>query len=540
MLGFFTDPHPDELLYSVCSRYHQRTGNRGKESTARDLFGTGRAKIVIDFPSRLGYLVAHLPPGHRYTVERIIDEHTMLPYYEPFMPPERARQLRDDMCDGDLGGSIHGRIGILTSHIRLDFLRYCPTCVEEDVKKVGEPYWHRLHQAPGVEVCPEHAVFLERSSVHVVNRANNEAFITAKQALNDIKGVNVRFLDTEIADHRAFLRIAEDVSWLMRERVGPTELIILRRRYLSLLFDRGLMAGKRKVRSSELQVLFNEYYSSKLLETLHCSLERRFHWLRRLVQTSRGAHHPVHHLLLIQFLGCSAEMFFQMSTQIKIASRALSEKIIGQQSRCHKVKELSAEEREAKQATYRKQWQQTVEENPGAGRDTIANKIRTAYSWLIAYDREWFEEHAPARLKSPGPPPLNDWDKRDIEMAAEARTAYERLMSASGRPIRASRTAIAREMGQLGAVYKSADKLPLTNKALDELGESVEAYAIRRIWWAAERFREENVHANYWKLLTKAAVNYSVAKMPKVKAAFQAAVASLDPLNEPVPVNKSL
>lgn len=230
---------------------------------------------------------------------------------------------------------------------------------------------------------------------------------------------------------------------------------------------------------------------------------------------------------------------FQMSAQIEMAGHDQSEKIIGQQSRCHIVKGLSAEEREAKQATYHSQWERAVEENPGASRGTIANKIRTAYGWLIKYDREWFEKNAPARLKSPGPPPLNDWDKRDIEMAAEARTAYERLMNASGRAIRASRTAIAREMGQLGAVYKSANKLPLTNKALDELGESVEAYAIRRIWWAAERFREENVRANHWKLLTRAAVNNCIAKMPEIKAAFQAAVASLDPLNEPVPANKA-
>lgn len=114
----------------------------------------------------------------------------------------------------------------------------------------------------------------------MLDRANDEAFTTANQALNDVKGVNVRFLDTEMADHRALLRIAEDVSWLMCERVGATELISLRRRYPSMLFDRGLMFGKRRVRSSEVQVLFNECYSSKLLETLHCSLERRTNWLR--------------------------------------------------------------------------------------------------------------------------------------------------------------------------------------------------------------------------------------------------------------------
>jgi hypothetical protein len=120
MLGFFTDPHPDELLYSVCSRYHERAGNRSKESTAYDLFGTGHAKIVIDLPSRLGHLVSQLPPGHCYTVERFINENTMLPYYEPFLPHSRACQLRQDMQEGEMGGGIHGRIGILRSPVRLN------------------------------------------------------------------------------------------------------------------------------------------------------------------------------------------------------------------------------------------------------------------------------------------------------------------------------------------------------------------------------------------------------------------------------------
>ena len=89
----------------------------------------------------------------------------------------------------------------------------------------------------------------------------------------------------------------------------------------------------------------------------------------------------------------------------------------------------------------------------------------------------------------------------------------------------------------VGAVYKSADKLPLTNKALDEQAESVEDYAIRRIRWAAECFRKENVRANKWQLLIRAAVSYKIAAVPEVNTAFDDAIASLDPINEPVPTN---
>jgi hypothetical protein len=32
MIGFFTDPYPDELLYSACARYHRRVRNISKEA----------------------------------------------------------------------------------------------------------------------------------------------------------------------------------------------------------------------------------------------------------------------------------------------------------------------------------------------------------------------------------------------------------------------------------------------------------------------------------------------------------------------------
>ena len=535
MLGFFPDPHPDELLYSVCSRYHERSGNRAKETTAHDLFGTGRAKVVVDFPSRLGHLVSQFPPGHSYTVERLIDENTMLPYYEPFLPPERACQLRLDMRDGDVGGGIHGRIGVLTSSLRLDYLRYCPACVAEDVRRCREPYWHRLHQAPGVVVCPEHAVFLETSDVSVLNRRNGEAFITAKRA-RGAETAAPRPVDPHNRDDRARLLIAQDVLWLMHSRVAAAELDSIRGRYFNLLTDRGLMSG-RKVRKPELEVRFKEYYSPELLEALSCGLERHNHWLKRLWQDRRSTHPPLHHLLLMQCLGCSPEDFFNTPAEFPIAGQPLPQEKTARRTGCGKEAE-SPEVRAAKQAGYREQWKRAVKENPRIGRMSIKDKVPMAYNWLLKHDREWFEQNSPARLAPPGPPTLVDWGSRDAEFAAEVSSTYERLVSAPGRPIRASRTAIAREIGQLGAVYKSADKLPLTNKALDEYAESVEAYATRRVWWAAECFRRENVRANKWQLLTRAAVSYKIAAVPEVSAAFAAAVASLDPINEPVPANR--
>lgn len=40
-------------------------------------------------------------------------------------------------------------------------------CLIEDTQKYGEPYWHRMHQIPGVLVCPTHGFVLLDSSIAV-------------------------------------------------------------------------------------------------------------------------------------------------------------------------------------------------------------------------------------------------------------------------------------------------------------------------------------------------------------------------------------
>jgi hypothetical protein len=77
MLGFFPTPYPDELLYSICARYQARMNYSSQSSTVLDLFETKKAIAIFDLPSKLQRLLASLPPGHDYTVDQFIDNHTL-------------------------------------------------------------------------------------------------------------------------------------------------------------------------------------------------------------------------------------------------------------------------------------------------------------------------------------------------------------------------------------------------------------------------------------------------------------------------------
>lgn len=318
MIGFFPDPYPDELLYSVCARYSARVRYPSRTYVVQELFGAN-ATAVIDLPCRLADFVSVLPQGHRYTVKRLIDEHTLLPFYSPFLPPERVNRIRESMS-GFNDSQVHACSGILASLISsLDWLRFCPLCTQENIQKFGEIYWHRLHQLPGVEVCPIHHVFLESSAAKARNRTKNYEFVSANEA---IKAMLPRSLDLTNPCHQAMLGVATDATWLFSQQGLVVGYESLSNRYFRLLVQHKLAHNSGSIRLKELARAFLNYYPPELLSRLQCEVpsSNPNPWLARLVpDLGRGkASHPLHHLLLIQFLGTTAEEFFTSSNEFEL------------------------------------------------------------------------------------------------------------------------------------------------------------------------------------------------------------------------------
>jgi Tn7-like transposition protein D/TniQ len=316
MIGFFTDPFPDELLYSACARYHRKARNISKATTSLYLFGDERIKMVVDFPTRLGHLAAQLPPN-TYSVDILIDDHTLLPVFLPFTGAQQVKKLRGFM-KGQGGLGIHGKIGLLTSGIRLKNLRFCVGCAEEDRRSCGQPYWHRLHQVPGVEVCPTHSLTVCESDVPMRSFSSYQGLITAKEAIANLPPdkKTPRTLNPSNHEDRILLQLALGVASLLNTRFQPNQDLI-RRRYANLLFECGLASFSGVVKQGLLTTQFLKYYSPDFLARLGCELKGRQTWLRRVMQGGKSARHPLHHLLLITFLGSTPEKFFQLPSEMR-------------------------------------------------------------------------------------------------------------------------------------------------------------------------------------------------------------------------------
>jgi hypothetical protein len=317
MIGFFPDPYPDELLYSACARYAERVKYRNKQSHISELLGNRGLSAMVDFPNRLDYFVSILPPGNFYSVERIISENTLLPFYEPFLPSDRAELVRQEMKDDSKDNHLRSRAATTVKQVKMpEHLRFCPLCVEDDKNEYGETYWHRLHQLPGVLVCPKHACFLEDSSLEWKRGIGNH-FYSAEDYISRKKP---RLLKQYNADHQVLIKLAENAEWLLCQNYISIGNDVIRDRYYNQLLKKELAYYNGRIRNNKLFKAFQDFYSPALLATVGCQIESTHRsWIFRIVEKSKTdmIHHPIRHFLMMSFLGFTAEEFFTSFVEFK-------------------------------------------------------------------------------------------------------------------------------------------------------------------------------------------------------------------------------
>ena len=319
MLGFFTDPYPDELFYSAYARYHARARNRKVSTTMNSLFGSPFAAMVIDFPARLNYFVSQLPGEHVYTVDKIIKENTLFPFYAPFITARCSALTKRAMVEYGKGGEIHNRLGILTSKIVLNTLRFCPSCVVEDRRKYGETYWHRLHQLPGVIICPEHNEMLEESGFHPKRFGLNNELLAAEQV---IKGVPERKISESSERHQILLHISRGAKWILEQRNLTSEVTSVVQRFRYLVFQHGLGTYNGTIQITKIIELINRIIPDDVLSMFNCNFTKGDSWIKRLFNSPNTAQSPVRYLLLMTAFNILPEDFFKLPTEIEPFGRS--------------------------------------------------------------------------------------------------------------------------------------------------------------------------------------------------------------------------
>jgi len=168
MIGYFPDFYPDELLYSVLARYHAGSGYLGYITTAEDLFSSPWSIPDIEFLNTFTEQAVEIITRN-HSMEEIVMNHTMFPHYARFLDKERRNRAFDSLLH--MQGKYYKMLAVPKKKANESKnLKYCPLCTEEDYDLFGETYWHRIHQMPGVNVCPKHGCYLYNSPIENTTR----------------------------------------------------------------------------------------------------------------------------------------------------------------------------------------------------------------------------------------------------------------------------------------------------------------------------------------------------------------------------------
>ncbi|MDR4888384.1 TnsD family Tn7-like transposition protein [Fredinandcohnia sp. QZ13] len=303
MLSFFPRCYDDELLYSVLSRYHLRSGNHSFKRTIMELFSIDSLIPTSDLPCNLVELCKNI--GFLYDPIYLRDNHTLLPYYRPFLKESIVEKV-ENMMLYEKGSSLHMSLGIMGSNIPFPKnLKYCLDCYNQDQLRYGEPYWHRSHQLPGVYICPIHNSQLVCSDVSFKIQSTRQKFY----ALSEVDIVEPY---EGLLHHFEILKfISNESQALLKLNLDVIGLKNLRNYYLMKLKEYSYTTTSSRVNMAKFVPQFISKFGRDALKLLECNInsDDQDTWLHKVLRKPRVSCHPLRHLLLLYYFNTNISSY---------------------------------------------------------------------------------------------------------------------------------------------------------------------------------------------------------------------------------------
>jgi hypothetical protein len=321
IIAFFPILYPDELLYSGLARYHIRSGNRNFQQTDRDLFGYSSQQVCrITLTNNIKYLVEEISYLSTDKIGNLLMYHTLYPFYATLLTRIEVRKLELATIEKRSGSILNQAKVDLDSYNeslaaqggRQKYLKFCPLCLNSEIDRYGEPYWHRNHQIPGILICIEHQRLLLDSTIPIDAKGVHYHAASVENC-----PVNPEPLALESKTIETLLEIAEDIAWFMNYRMDFQGMRWLRDRYLSKLYKLGwalkLLRGEFKCDAQQLFEGFCTFYGSDCLNLLEPRfIETDGNYLLHCILSSDldPKIDRLAHVLIIRYLSGSVSNFF--------------------------------------------------------------------------------------------------------------------------------------------------------------------------------------------------------------------------------------
>ncbi len=498
---YFPVLQQDELFYSWVARFGQHTAAFGHKALQEELFSDRNSSAVMDFPINLATFVekiSFIRPD--LTVDRVIEQTSLWPYFRPFLPEERTEDLIASMRSGH-GNDIHTRLGLAAGRVpEAPFVKVCPCCLKQQMSTKSEPYIQRLFQLPSVWVCPEHECHLV-FSVLPFRPKNKHAFTP----LSEVVDQPFRKTGFESFDIDKLLVLAKDSQQLLQGDYPVHPLAFWRDFYYEMLPE-ACRKGRASVDQKALHWHVESFWGKALLKKLGAGLEvESDNWLQKMLRKHRSAFHPLLHLLVFRALQKEANLSKLMQVEM-IHFKSIERNISSAPEKKATTKAVEADQAE---------WLTLIEDNPLCSVTELRRKVPSLYARLYRFDRFWLQSHSPKQKRKGNHSEKRvDWRARDFRLARAVLKQIKRFLAKDVNR-RVSGTFVLKELKMASVFEKNKLRFKLTQRVLQKYAETVEAYQMRRIDRVVAEMKSRGEKVKEWKIFREARLRDTISTQVK-------------------------
>nr|WP_295483151.1 TnsD family Tn7-like transposition protein [uncultured Pseudomonas sp.] len=547
---FFPTAFPDETLHSVLSRYARLCGGSSRKAAFAGERAAASFTQNIAFPNRLADLVEALPRGTNLSVGQIIKRHTVVPYYAPFLTKDQLRHALVSMA-GD-GKGLMLKLGVNASRLGgASRVRFCPLCLNEDINRVGAAYWHRVHQLPGVLVCPHHKQMLRVVDPGWSSRNSRQL------SLPDDGGVQEHSaqLDAALGTIAGLHQIAVTSLQLLNTELPSLSASGVRSCFLHAAQDLGLASGSHRLDLHRLAVHMGSFFKTlpaagefSILGDAPADIPAI--WVTKLLRKPRGSHHPLKYIVLAGALKVDLVSILSRDSPLETEGRDESPGAVlidrgasikpafeWEDKRPNDIWTLALSGADARAIASALKVSQVsiyrsiraIKGGPAAWKHARFIMTRDhrrkafeadyrslkahdceGYAWLHRCDHDWLSRYIAEHgcSHSCRAHRGDEFAVLDERLARQIIECAAGLRALPGKPVRISRSRIGREMNVLSRFEKQLSKLPLCAAALAESCEPSNEFHARRLQWAEAKLRSEG------RALTRSALYHTASIRP--------------------------
>jgi len=453
-------PYDDELIYSTIARARVYYGIESHKVLLDNVFADRSIVPNVHFHSSLECISKIYPPILNLTETNLIYQHTLFPIFAPFIS-ESKRLNALNLFKVKAKGKLHLMLGSASRVKLMKKLRYCPGCVDIQLKEQGENFWSKEWQVTGANVCIEHG---ELKDTLTINKSipRQEYFPAIPKYLASKSQKPAKACEIIVTQQVLSL-------FKLHEQSSPT-LAQWSLYYQKLKNNRGLNKGKF-LDFEKLIHKINNFWGEKYLKELGLNvIDEQSCWAKNIFRKHRKSFSYLEHIII------NGALLTESWCIQEVINQAKNLKVV----KTNAATRSSDEKSNTEILIYRKKWA-TLVKKYGTKEARLNQGGGGFFMWLYRYDNNWLKKINKKNKRAT--PYINnrvDWKQRDSQLV---KSLYKILYESESDLYTQKKTRnwYFKHFSMGSSIETNLNKLPLVTSFFKGYCESTKEFQIRRV-----------------------------------------------------------